>query len=314
MSAVAGTFAVWLALLAGMLGRHYWLLDLFAHFRLQYLALFIVFAAILLVVRRRQMALLAVAGVLLSALPLLGSAGLPQSAVAKAGGPNGNVRGNVRGNFRLVTFNVWYRNRDYARVAEYLEATQADAIVLQECPTEQALELRKSLPSYPHAYLQAGVRHGAVLFSRWPISQGQVVQLSPQGVRAARVALQWRDSTVTVLGVHLHWPLTARTSALRNDELAGVAALAAAHDGPLLIAGDFNATQWSGYFRDALAQAGVNDCTAGLGMLTTWPAQFPPLGIRIDHCLASSHWRGVAAQSGPYLGSDHRPLVVDLTI
>jgi len=79
-----------------------------------------------------------------------------------------------------------------------------------------------------------------------------------------------------------------------------------------IVAGDFNVAPWSHYFRTTLERSGLSDCAAGHGLAPSWPSQFPPLGIRIDHCLASHHWRSIDVRLGPSNGSDHLPLIADL--
>ena len=303
--ALAGTVLVWLALLAGLFGRLAWPFDLLAHFRVQYAASFVVLAIGLLIFRRWLLALVALVGLGVSAVPLIPY--LPRessgTAVASASGPT----------FRLLSFNVWFRNPDMAEAAAYLERSQADAIVLLELAPAQAEALRALLPSYPYSYVEP-TRMGATVFTRWPVLSAESLPLAKGGATAARVQIDWRGSPVTVLGVHLNWPLGPRNSAFRNEELDGVVAFSRAHREPLIVAGDFNLTPWSQYFSDALARSGLHDAARGFGLWRTWPAQFAPLGIRIDHCLLSRHWRSVRVETGPWLESDHLPVVADLSL
>jgi endonuclease/exonuclease/phosphatase (EEP) superfamily protein YafD len=299
---IAAVFALWLALLAAQAGRVAWFLDLFAHFRVQYAALFVVCAVALLVMRQTAVALAAGAGALLSAWPLAGYVAVPPP-VAEAGPEH----------FRVVSFNVWFRNRDLTRVAAWLEQTHADAIVLQELEAPQAQQMRALLVSYPHAYIEAG-RYGAVVFTRWPIVAGETVALGTQDARAVRAVLDWRGSQVTLLGVHLHWPLGPRNSRMRNEELESIVSFARSERLPLIVAGDFNVTPWSIHYRSMLRGSALSDCAAERSLAATWPSQFPPLGISIDHCLASHQWRTVAVSAGPALGSDHRVLLADLRL
>lgn len=294
--------AAWLGLLVGMLGRYAWPLDLFSHFRVQYAALFIASAIVLSTLRRRSFALLALAGAVVSAVPIIAYVGVPaQPAEARSG------------DFRLVTFNVFYRNDDFARIASYLESTNADAIVVEEMTEVRAKQLHSLLPSFPHSYIEPS-RYGAAVFSRWPVKQAESLPLSPDGARAAHVVLDWKGSAVAVLGLHLHWPLGPNNSRFRNEELAGLASFARAQQGPLLVAGDFNVTPWSPHYQDAVRRSGLSDCALGQGVESSWPAPLPFLGIRIDHCLASKHWRSVSVNTGPFVGSDHRPLIADLQL
>lgn len=297
-----------MSLLASVFGRAAWPLDLFAHFRIQYAALLVLLAVLLLVLRRFVFASIAALGLIVSAVPLVPYLVRETDIAAAAASPAAH--------FRLLTFNVWFRNPDMTRVAAYIEGSQADAVVLQELTPSQAEALRPLLPTYPHHHIEPS-RMGAAVFSRWPMLAAESVPLGKgavEGAIAARVQIDWRGSPVTVLGVHLNWPLGPRNSAFRNEELATVVALAKAQPGPLIVAGDFNLTPWSEYFRAALADSGLHDAARGFGLQRSWPAQFAPLSIRIDHCLLSPHWRSVAADIGPWMGSDHLPLMADLQL
>ncbi|MGH8175032.1 MAG: endonuclease/exonuclease/phosphatase family protein [Steroidobacter sp.] len=299
--ALAGVILSWLALLAGMLGRYAWPLDLFAHFRLHYCAIFLAFGITLLFLQRRILAVAALIGAVVSAVPVLKYMAPMQSAAA-----HGEI-------FRLVSFNIWFRNDDDAGVAGYLRQTGADAIVLQEAIEPVARRLHALLPTYPYAHFDRS-GYGAVVFSKWPLISASAQPLASHGSQAAHVQIDWRGSVVTLVGVHLHWPFGPRNARLRNQELLGVAAIASAATGPLLIAGDFNVTPWSPYFQNALAQSGMNDCARGNGFASSWPSYATWIGIRIDHCLASRHWRVIDVRTGPHVGSDHRPVIADLAL
>lgn len=303
--AVAGTIALWLALLGGLLGRIAWPLDLLAHFRVQYAALFVLLACVLLAYRRYWVVLAAVIGCGVSAVPLfpyIKSDPVP-AAIAR-------TRDET---FRLVSFNVWFRNPDMARTAEYIETSGADAVVLLELTPPQAEKLLPLLPSYPYHHIEPS-RMGAAVFTKWPVLSSESVTLAQDGAVAARLAIDWRGTPVNVLGVHLNWPLGPRNSEFRNEELEALVTFSKAQQGPLLVAGDFNLTPWSEYFRDALEESGLHDAARGFGLARSWPAQFAPAGIRIDHCLLSPQWRSVSTSIGPWLGSDHLPVVADLVL
>jgi endonuclease/exonuclease/phosphatase (EEP) superfamily protein YafD len=298
--AVASLIILWCALLAAMLGRHAWPLDLFSHFRVQYALLFLIVAIVLFALRSPLLGALSAVGACLAAIPIVSYMGV-QTARAETGSPS----------FRVVQFNTWFRNRDYAAMGSFLEKMQPDVIVLQERSRQEAQRLGEFLTSYPYSFNEPRP-HGVVIFARWPIASAESLPLADGGVLAARVTLDWRGRPITVVGAHLHWPLGRTNSRLRNAELAGLATLAAARTEPLIVAGDFNVTPWSGHFRAALERSGLSDSAAGHGLAPSWPAQFPPLGIRIDHCWVSRHWRSTDVRLGPSLGSDHLPLIADL--
>jgi endonuclease/exonuclease/phosphatase (EEP) superfamily protein YafD len=293
---------LWLALLAGTLGRYAWPLDLFAHFPIHYCALFIALTIALLLLRRPLLALASFAGAVVSAIPILSHASNPATPVSAH-----------TETLRVVSLNVWFRNHDYERVADYLRTTNADAIVLQEATGSAAQRLHALLPAYRYAHIDREW-HGASILSKWPLLAAATRPLAAYGSRAAYVQIDWRGSPFTLLGVHLHWPLGASNAHARNEELGVISAFARDQAGPLLVVGDFNTTRWSYHFQNAVRTSGLNDCARGHRVATSWPSYVAWIGIRIDHCLASRHWRVVDMQTGPFVGSDHRALIIDLAL
>jgi endonuclease/exonuclease/phosphatase (EEP) superfamily protein YafD len=300
--AVASLIALWFVLLAAMLGRYAWPLDLFANFRVQYALLFLIVAIVLFALRAPVLGAVAIAGAVIGAIPIVSYMGV-QTARADAGSAK----------FRVVTYNTWFRNHEYAEMARFLEQMQADVVVLQERDRDDgAQRIAGHLTSYPHSFIEPRP-HGVVVFSRWPITSAELMPLTNgPGVLAAHVTLDWNGKAVTVLGAHLHWPLGPGASRMRNAELAGIASFAAARKEPVIVAGDFNATPWSHNFRTTLESSGLSDAAEGHGLAPSWPSQFPLVGMRIDHCWISRHWRSVGVRVGPSNGSDHLPLIADL--
>lgn len=293
-----------LAFVLGLIGDRHWLLDLLAHWRVQYAAVLAACTIGLLVLRRPRSAALAMLGAGLLALSVLRYGGAPLPP-AQAAGPS----------LRFVSFNHPGGQRHAPAIGEWLERSGADVVALQELDSPQAVQaLAAALPSLPHVHAHFGRWADVTIFSRWPILQAQTVELVPGGAQAAKVRVDWQGQAVTVVGVHLHWPIGADNVRLRNAELQALAALARDTPGPLLIGGDFNITQWSPVFDAAFATAPLLDCARGQGLVNSWPSFFPPAAIRIDHCLASPHWQMLQVRAGPALGSDHRPMLNELVL
>jgi endonuclease/exonuclease/phosphatase (EEP) superfamily protein YafD len=82
--------------------------------------------------------------------------------------------------------------------------------------------------------------------------------------------------------------------------------------GPLVVLGDFNTPVESRIFRDHWGDLADAFSTAGFGLGMTkyngW------IRARIDHVLTSDDWHVAGAHVGPDAFSDHRPLLVDLTL
>jgi endonuclease/exonuclease/phosphatase (EEP) superfamily protein YafD len=288
----------------GQLGAWHWVLDLFAHWRVQYVAALAICGLGLLALRRPRSAAL----VLLVAAPLAGSVMHDtgrQGPAAPAGSPV----------FRFATFNQTLGNPDARAIGAWFESSRADVVALQEVGSPRAVRaLAAALPSYPYVHAGFGPRADVAVFSRWPLRDARSVELTPGGARAVQLRIDWSGQPVTVVGAHLHWPIGAENVRLRNAELQALVALARGIEEPLLIGGDFNITAWSPVFAAALGDAPVRDCARGQGLVTSWPSFFPPAAIRIDHCLASPHWQVRRIAAGPGLGSDHRPMLNELEL
>lgn len=289
---------------AGELGRYHWLLDLFVHFKLQCAASFGLCAATALWARERWLLLFALAGCLFHSWPVTALAYMPVGG-APARPPN----------FRLVSFNVGFWNDNYVQIGAFLEFLHADAVILLEYDNEQLDSLAPFLPSYPYRVSAAAdLRFGAAILSRWPVAEARAVELVPGGAAAAHARIDAPEGQLNVFGVHLNWPATPRSSASRNAELKTLAELLGECGGSCVVAGDFNLTPWSGHFKDFQARTGWNNCVQGQGMVLTWPDQVPPLRIQIDQCLSSKEASVTRVATGPGLGSDHLPIIVDLAL
>jgi endonuclease/exonuclease/phosphatase (EEP) superfamily protein YafD len=305
LPAALATWGIWGALCIGSFGTRAWPFDLFANFRVQYMGLFALCVVALTVARWRKTALVALVGVAYTTATM--GSYFRQHPLGQEIDPESNAR------FRLVTFNTWFRNEDLRPFAHYLHASDADVVVLQEVDVTRLDELAQLMPAYRYRTVTPDVRRVLAIFSRWPI-EPEHMHL-PNGItRITRVNLDWQGTRVAVFGAHLRWPLGEKKAWARAAELKMLAARARAEAGPVIVAGDFNLTPWSGYFERFIADSGLSDCATGQGLLATWPSQVLPVRIRIDHCFASQHWRVHRVSVGPKLGSDHLPVIADLEL
>jgi len=109
---------------------------------------------------------------------------------------------------------------------------------------------------------------------------------------------------------HPTWPVPGSVGRWESD-LDQLARIAETHVGPLLIAGDFNATRYNTQFRSILDRGGLVDATYGVN--GTWPSDWwPILGAQIDHVLVSADIRVVTAGSLKISGSDHRAVYTEI--
>ncbi|HMO36106.1 MAG TPA: endonuclease/exonuclease/phosphatase family protein [Gemmatales bacterium] len=96
----------------------------------------------------------------------------------------------------------------------------------------------------------------------------------------------------------------------RRDAVEKMKAWITTVPGPCILAGDFNMTSDDGLYRKSWKGYGNAFEKAGWGFgYTKWTSWH---GVRIDHVLFEQTWQCIHAEVGPNLGSDHRPLYVEL--
>ena len=290
-----------LATIAGFFGRSHWRLELLGHFRVQYFWA-LVLAGLALWTAKRRFAgavagVLALANLVLIAPLYFGSDDVSDKATR----------------LKLLSLNVHFLNRDFQPTLNLIADEQPDVILLMEFTPAWAKALEPLAALYPYAHVMPSHRtDGIALYSRYKIAKLDVERCPGINLPTLIAEIDLPGGAVTVVGTHPASPGSASLFEARNIQLAMVADWAAERSGPVVLAGDLNTTSWSPYFRDLLSASGLRDSRYGFGVEATWP-WFPlPLRIPIDHCLVSPEFGVASRRVGPDVGSDHRPIVIEL--
>jgi endonuclease/exonuclease/phosphatase (EEP) superfamily protein YafD len=219
---------------------------------------------------------------------------------------------------RVVSANLRYGRADAPALARLVDQN-ADILAVQELTPEKADLLSASgLDAVlPYRALRArGGPAGVGLWSRYPIEKSDTDEQFWLGLLIADVRVPGVDTPVTVVVTHLSapWPEPIEGWRTDLDRLATkLQKIAAGAGGPVLVAGDLNATPDIREFR-RLLRDGYRDAAeqAGAGLTRTHPADiFLPPVFAVDHVLT----RGCIATSIRTLilpGSDHRALAADI--
>ena len=297
--------SVCLVTLLGFLGPLWWCFDLFTHFRVQYCLVLSMLALFMLCARQCMSA--GLCG-LCACLNLAVIVPLYVGASPMRAQPTART-------WRAMFLNVQIDNRDYARTIQAVYNARPDFLVLVEVDPRWLSALNELHASYPHAVVHPSPNNfGLALFSTVPLQRADIVPLAIGELPAVIARLGTDNGTFTLLGTHLIPPMNAHYAELRHIQLMTIAQLLRQTTPPVLLLGDLNMTPWSHLFRRLLADTGLQDSTQGRGLQPTWPTQFPPLGIPIDHCLHSPGIHIVQKRIGSHVGSDHYPLIVDFML
>jgi endonuclease/exonuclease/phosphatase family metal-dependent hydrolase len=216
---------------------------------------------------------------------------------------------------RLFSANVYDANPDVGRIAEEIQAAVPDLVALQEVDPDGATAIQRSgvLARFPYglAEIRTGPS-GIGLWSRFPLTDERVQEVS--GMPFISATVDFGGRRLRVYAVHMVAPLGHDRSRWRA-QLRWVDAALHGERGPLVVAGDFNATRYHRSFRRLLSDRLVDAHERrGRGWATSWPADqwpFPPL-LRLDHVLVSPDIGVRSIREGRGHGSDHRPIIVDL--
>ncbi|HTI73402.1 MAG TPA: endonuclease/exonuclease/phosphatase family protein [Mycobacterium sp.] len=219
---------------------------------------------------------------------------------------------------RVVSANLRYGRADPDAVVR-LAAQHADILAVQELTPEKADQISAAGMDgvLPHRYLRAREGPAGVgIWSRYPLTPGTDYDEFWLGMITARVSIPGLPSDVTVATTHLSAPWPDPIRGWRDDLTrlrATLGEIAGSAPGPVILAGDLNATPDVLEFR-RLLRDGYRDAAeqAGAGLTRTHPADIvlPPV-FAVDHILL----RGGTATSVhtlPVSGSDHRALLADI--
>ena len=286
----------------------FWLADVAANFRPQYLVALVVLGAVLMMGKWRTTGAIALAAAALNlvvVLPLF--VGSPGEAPASA--PT----------IRVMTFNLLgSANESYGEVIDLIREQDPDLVLLHEAhrPWELAVDPLGS------TYRILRPRSDDLIFGTLVLVKGQLLDwesfgfaaADPRAIELTFVPESW-DTPVEALAVHPLAPTDSARAALRDSQMEFAAEWASEREGAFLVAGDLNATPWSWVFRNLEHSSDLSNTGVGFGIQATYPATGNPLTrIPIDHVLASSAFAVRSRILGPATGSDHLPVIVDLAL
>jgi vancomycin resistance protein VanJ len=206
----------------------------------------------------------------------------------------------------VVSFNVWTKNQRLDEVTRWLLDQNADVIVLQEMTRNNREPIKRVLAAtYPH--IHDCDCSDIVMFSRkpWTTAGGQ-----PR--TAEQPALSWMaladrsGREVRIIGLRPRYIMEPVKYAAHYDWLVRNAATLGDR---VILAGDFNAAPWSWQMMRFAAASGLRRHGT---YAVSWPSLLPL--VLIDNVLTTPDIKRVSFTTGPYLGSDHLPVLATVAL
>ncbi|MFF4256251.1 endonuclease/exonuclease/phosphatase family protein [Streptomyces sp. NPDC001663] len=215
--------------------------------------------------------------------------------------------------FKVLTSNVEF-GRGTPALVPVIRADKPDIVFVEECEYSCQARLKQEFSAeYPYRQaVEAGGSEGSIILSRFPLKGTDGVS-GTMGMPGAVAEVQ--GHAVRLQLAHPMPPLPGQVGVWRR-ELGRLRDAAAAARTPMILAGDFNASQDHAAFRRIL-DTGMSDAArlAGHDRTPSWPARTAPtIGAQIDHVLVSRDFSASNARFLDVTDSDHRALLVDITL
>ncbi len=300
-------FFLWLLICWGMgyFGTVHYYFELASHFKLQYLFGSLAFTVLFAAMRQWRWAVAALCCAVICSLSIIPWY-LPKASA---------VESNSRQRVRLLLTNVYVGNSRYDALIDLIRAENPDLIFVQEVTPPWAKTLDRIRDAYPHGIIRGAEDAGGLAaLSRLPLIKADDAGLGNYNGPSLELSLKIGDQLVQIITTHPPPPMGSLNLRRRNEQFDKLSARVRELPGSKIVIGDLNATMWSPYYKRLVEQTGLVNTRESFGVLPTWPTFWPLLKIPIDHCLVSRDIRVVDTRTGPEIGSDHLPLIIDLEI
>lgn len=232
--------------------------------------------------------------------------------------------------FNILSFNIEIGAVSVSDIVQKLNRNMPDIAVLQEVIVEIKDGLKQKAVTHPYRASDF-ISHpsGIEVLSRWPIAGVDSIGFDggPPDSLLKNFALRitfaaepgapaWMDELV-IYAIHAPTPRHRGGWVRRNQYLQELAtAINNDRSRFKIVAGDSNTAPWSVHFAQLLKDTGLKATQNPFYPFTTRYLKeiYAPewFGSPIDHILISSNIRAGATSIGPSLGSDHRPIMLEI--
>lgn len=285
----------------------YWIVDILSHFPVQYAMMSFILLIFCIWKRTIPLSFLAAILFIINITVLLNF-----NWYAHASLPNSN--GDT---FRVYSANINKHNKDLTQLIREMEKVDAEIVLLSEVTPQHMKQLNSMVQGYKHNIMDPEVEIsgiGVLFLSKFPVLSHNVISLSDHGNAIIEVELIINKNPVLFYGVHLIRPGFLKKFQIRQKEFLRLASDISDTSIPVITAGDFNAAPYSPVFKKFLKMSGLRNSSDGFGWLPSWPTFAPLLWIPIDHILVTPEIQVIERIRGSHIGSDHYPIIAELSI
>ena len=220
--------------------------------------------------------------------------------------------------FKLLVSNIYQDNRNVSGSLELIRKNQPDIVIVVETNNWWKTQLAPLEADYPHrVYKPLENTYGMLLFSKLELLEPRIEYLVQEGVPSIHTRVKLPSGDIFFLYcLHPQPPVPQENprSTERDAELLTIAKEAKACALPVVVAGDLNDVAWSYTTELFMKVSGLLDPRRGRGFFNTFHARHWFLRWPLDHIFCSKHFQLIDLRRLPSMGSDHFPILVELTL
>ena len=216
---------------------------------------------------------------------------------------------------RLFSANLNMFNHESEAMFAEIEQVNADVLLFQEYTLhwDEAFSQSQLVEAYPYHLIDIGERSfGTAIWSKRPLQDTEIWLAEQIYLTSATIEISGQP-----IRLHNMHPMPPQYSYGKWDPMMDtIRQRLVAEPIPVIAMGDFNMGPYNKQYQ-ALLNEGLRNVHEELGqtMATTWPngrLAMPP--VRLDHVFISSGIIGLSISEGVGVGSDHKPVIVDLAL
>ena len=221
--------------------------------------------------------------------------------------------------FRLLISNVLMENPRHDLWLKVVRESDPDVIVAVEVDEKWDAAMRPLEREYPHVVRQVQSNYyGMVMYSRLRIEKSEVRFIVQADVPSIHATLRLKnDQHVRIHALHPRppEPMNGQDSAPRDAELIVVGKEIDQHQrgDPTVVCGDLNDVAWSFTTQLFLRLSKLLDPRMGRGMYNSFKADSRIWRFPLDHVFHSDEFKLVDLRVCDNVGSDHFPMLIELS-
>ena len=219
----------------------------------------------------------------------------------------------IRNKLRLISFNISYENsiENFENMREMILLEKPDIVQFQELSPQMQDKIKTLRSIFPYS---AGLNKPKGPFDSLILSKHPLTNTKVGDNHVVITNLILNEAKISIVGIHLFTGESKKNFNNALQQISYLKTIVSNTNKNLILLGDLNMSSTSKRFAKFLKETNLYTYTSYKNITSTWPAFMPNLlGIQIDHILFSNNFKMVDKKTSNSFGSDHRPLIVELS-